>query len=409
MDKVKRLREKYPQFVYSNYSYNFSKNNLDIVFNFKIKPDLKFKTKITIKNVKQKRGLDNLIFHLGLIEMLNYWKATCSPEIAIEAGYLNSDGIKFLKKVIFKGMGQYFYENKINYLQNDFLKIKNDCKKKLSVNIQKNNKRRVLIPVGGGKDTPVTIELMRDDRNTLNGFILNPRKSQLNIARIGKLKNLIIVSRELDPKLLRLNKKIGLNGHVPFSAFLSCLSLIIATLTNSGRVAFSWEKSSNEPNIKYLGKWVNHQWSKSIEFEKLFNSYSKKHLAKNIEIFSPTRNFSESEIVKIFSKLEKYHQVFLSCNNAYKIGKKNNKWCGKCPKCLSVYMYLYPFLGKEKLKKIFKKDLFEDRKLIPLMKQLIGKEKFKPFECVGTIKENRKIFEMLKKQNKDKNNILLKI
>ncbi len=409
MDKVKNLRKKYPKFVYSNYSYRFLKNNLEIVFDFQTKPDLKFKTKIVIKNVKEKRGLDNLIFHLGLIEMFNYWKATCSPEIMIQAGYLNADGVKFLKRIIFNGMGQYFYENKINYLSKDFLKITINSRNKLGINNQKNNVKKILVPIGGGKDTPTTIELLRDDENTLNGFILNPRKSQSEIAKIGKLKEAIIVERKIDPKLLELNKKIGLNGHVPFSAFLSCLSLIIATLTNASRVAFSWEKSSNEPNVKYLGKWINHQWSKSMEFEKLFNSYARKYLTKNVEIFSPTRNFTELQIAEIFTKLGRYHKAFLSCNNAYKIDSKNNEWCGKCPKCLSVYLYLYPFLGKEKLKNIFKKNLFEDKKLIPLMKQLIGKERFKPFECVGTIKENRKVFEIIKKQNKDKNNILLKI
>lgn len=409
MNKVQNLRKTYPQFIYSGYSYRFIKNNLEIVFKFETKPDLKFQTKIIVKNVKEKRELDNLIFHLGLIEMLNYWKATCSPEILINAGYLNNDGLVFLKKVIFNGMGQYFYQNKINFLKKDFLKISVNSKGKLEVNNQRANSKKILIPIGGGKDTPTTIELLKDDKNILNSFILNPRKSQLEIVKVAKLKEVVIVERKLDKKLLEFNKKIGLNGHVPFSAFLSCLSLIVATLTNANRVAFSWEKSSNEPNIEYLGKWINHQWSKSIEFEKLFNAYAKKYLVKNIEIFSPTRNFSELQIAQIFSKLEKYHQVFLSCNNAYKIDSKNNDWCGKCPKCLSVYLYLYPFLGKENLKKIFKKNLFEDKTLIPLMKQMIGKEKFKPFECVGTIKENKRVFESIKKQNKDTKNILLKI
>jgi hypothetical protein len=51
-------------------------------------------------------------------------------------------------------------------------------------------------------------------------------------------------------------------------------------------------------------------------------------------------------------------------------------------------LILYPFLNEKRLIKIFGKNLFKEKKLLPLLKQLIGKRKFKPFECVGTKKEN---------------------
>ena len=41
------------------------------------------------------------------------------------------------------------------------------------------------------------------------------------------------------------------------------------------------------------------------------------------------------------------------------------------------------------LQKIFGADLFEDKTLLPTLKQLAGIEKEKPFECVGTINEVR--------------------
>ena len=62
-------------------------------------------------------------------------------------------------------------------------------------------------------------------------------------------------------------------------------------------------------------------------------------------------------------------------------------WCGKCPKCLSTYLTLYPYLG-EKTKEIFGKDLLEDAGLIPVVKGLLRENNVvKPFECVATVDE----------------------
>jgi len=208
------------------------------------------------------------------------------------------------------------------------------------------------------------------------------------------MKDIVIVERTLDKKIF--DKKY-LNGHVPFSAFLAFLGLIVARTHNYNTIAFSWEKSSNEGNVKYRGKNINHQWSKSQEFEDLFRKYSKKYLIKSIKFKNPLRKYTETEIIKKFAELKQYHSSFVSCNRAYTIKPTNTKWCGECSKCLFVYASLFPYLSKEELYKIFKKDLFEDKNLIPVAKQLISN---KPFECVGTIKETKEIFkECIKKDN----------
>ncbi len=68
--------------------------------------------------------MNNLVFHLGLMEIPTYWKATCSPEIVVKAGPLNKEQIKWWKDLIIKGMGQFFYENKIDWRSSNFLKIR---------------------------------------------------------------------------------------------------------------------------------------------------------------------------------------------------------------------------------------------------------------------------------------------
>ncbi|MFH1671275.1 MAG: hypothetical protein ABH889_00655, partial [Candidatus Portnoybacteria bacterium] len=190
----------------------------------------------------------------------------------------------------------------------------------------------------------------------------------------------------------------------PFSAYLAFLTLLVAAVFKYRQIAVSNEKSSNEGNVKYLGKTINHQWSKSFEFEKKFRKYCKEYLTENIEYSSYLRSLYEIQIAKLFSKYPKYFKVFLSCNEAYKTAsgtrKPEKKWCGNCSKCLFTYMILYPYLKKEKLVNIFGTDLYEEKKLLPLLQQLTGERGFKPFECVGTTTESRRALELSWKKTK---------
>jgi len=396
---VKSLRKKYPKFVYSDYSWEIKKKDLVISFNFIIEPDISFKPEVIIRNVDrkiEKNTLDNLVFHLGLIEMLSYWKATCSPLIEVRAGELNNGQIKWWKDLIFNGMGQFFYENNIDWRGRGFLKIKSKGKK--SKVFSGSLKKNILVPVGGGKDSLVTIELLK--KKKINCFSLNPISPVKNVMKIAGCKNPIIVERKIDKKLLQLNKKGFLNGHTPFSAYLAFLSVLLAVVSDYKYLAFSNERSSNEGNVKYLGKVINHQYSKSFAFEKKFRAYSKEFLASNVEYFSFLRPLYEIQIAKIFSCYPKYFSSFLSCNKAFKINSPNKKWCCKCPKCLFIYAVLYPFLDKKDILKIFGKDLFKDKGLIPLMEQLTTGN-FKPFECVGTKKESLVAFYLSSQKDKD--------
>lgn len=404
MEKFEELRNKYPRFVYRNYSYRLNDRDLEISFDFSIEKGVNFTPKIIVKNINKvrlkhinKKVLNNLIFHLGLIEILSYWKATCSPEIEIKAGQLNKTQEQWWRDLIFKGMGQFFYENKINYKSADFIKI-NSANGKNNGNgegdfekYQSALKERVLLPLGGGKDSIVSFEILKKNKE-INFFCLNANLAAKRIIEISGIKNPIFVERKIDDKLLELNRKGFLNGHTPFSAYLAFLSVFLAVIFDYKYVVFSNERSSNEGNVKYLKKTINHQYSKSFEFEKKFRKYSRKFLTEEADYFSFLRPLYEIQIAKLFSKYKQYFPAFLSCNEASKTysGRKipTGKWCGACPKCLFIFACLYPFLNKLLLEDIFGENIFGKINLIPLMEELIGEKDFKPFECVGTKKES---------------------
>lgn len=371
-----------------------------MTFWFRIEPQITLKPRITIKNIPEerlekigKRALNNFVFHLGMMEIPSYWKATCSPEIAVQAGYLDKDQAKWWHDLLIKGMGQYFFENKIDWRDKDFLKI--SVNPGIAAPAQETTdielKEGHLIPIGGGKDSVVTLNLLKEAGGRINCFLLNPSRASKKVVRIAGIKSPVVVERKIDSQLLELNKQGYLNGHTPFTAMLSFLASFCATLFDYQNVAFSNEKSADEGNILYLNKVINHQWAKTSEFEKMFKVYCQKYLAKNLNYGSFLRKYTELQIAKMFSRYPKYFGAFSSCNIGQKTGEA---WCCACPKCLFSYLILYPFLKEKDMLKIFSQDLFANKKLLPLLRDILGQGKQKPFECVGTYKEAQEALKL---------------
>lgn len=390
----KDLRKKYPIFVYRKYDYKIDGDDLLISFLFAIDPDIVFAPTLRFKNISQDRlaSLDkavfnNFAFHLGLAEIPSYWKSTCSSKIIIEAGYLDNYQLDWWKDLILNGMGQFFYENKIDFTSPDFISLSSTSKNSLPFS-KNSSSSGVLIPVGGGKDSAVTLELLKDFPRAA-AFLVNPTKAALDTVRLSGLKEQIVVERNIDDKLSELNKKGYLNGHTPFSSVIAYLSSFAAYLYGYKDIALSNERSSDEENTEYLDRKINHQYSKTFEFENKFREYLDKYLS-DANYFSFLRPVYEIQIAKIFSNMDKYFNVIRSCN----VGQKTNTWCSNCSKCLSTYILLKPFLGPEKTNKIFGEDLVHKPELKGTLSELIDDGKVKPFECVGTREELKIALQM---------------
>ena len=382
----KELRTKYPEFYYKSYKWKIVGNNLSLSFQFSAGEYI-FNPKIVFKDIDIEKiskigaGLDNLVFSIGMVELLSYWKAFCSPKIIIESGRLDDYQIKWWHDLLMNGMGQFFYENKIDFSEPSFVSYvsSNEGKVVNPINITSN---KILVPVGGGKDSSVTIEILSNNFDDVSAFLLNPSKASIETVKLSGSSSLI-VKRELDSKIFELNEKGFLNGHTPFTTFLSFCSILSGVIGNFGTVAFSNERSSDEENVNFNGVKINQQYSKNFDFENKFREYNKRYLS-NINYFSFLRPLYDIQIAKIFSKFNKYFSVIRSCN----VGQKTDSWCGKCPKCLSTFILFYPFLKEETLK-MFGKNLLEDKDLEPLLKALTNDQEVKPFECVGTRHELR--------------------
>ncbi|MEI6773401.1 MAG: hypothetical protein WCL18_00800 [bacterium] len=201
----------------------------------------------------------------------------------------------------------------------------------------------------------------------------------------------LLMLRHMDPTLFEMNQQGYYNGHVPISGIIAFVLVAAAYLYDYTYIIMSNEKSANEGNTVMDGIEINHQRSKSYQFESDFSEYSKKYLSPDVKYFSLLRGMYEIKIANIFAQYPHYFDIFSSCNNNFKIIENNkttdHRRCGICPKCAFVYTTLRPFISDENTKKIFDQELYENNTLLPLYKELLGIDGIKPFECVGTNEE----------------------
>ena len=415
--KYDAFRQTYPEFVYECYQYDVQSDGLHIVFTFRIGDSILFTPAAFVPNRpflnfdQPKETMDTLVFNMGMIELISYWKCLCPPKVVVKCGSLSDSQIDFWKKIYFNGLGEFFYINGIHATIEDFIKI--ECPNKgfrglgekgcrvfgikqtlkpsnpltfKPSNPQTLNQANYLVPIGGGKDSVVTLELLSD---FLAGgkrpvpLIMNPRGATIGCIEAAgySMDDVLVIHRTIHPRLLELNSQGCLNGHTPFSAMLAFYTLLASQLSGIPNIALSNESSANEATVADTG--VNHQYSKSLEFENDFRSYVAENISPQYNYFSFLRPLSELQIAMLFSRYGKYHPVFRSCN----AGSKEDIWCGRCAKCLFAYIILSPFIPPQQLDTIFGKNMLDDPAMRQFFDELTGHAETKPFECVGTIDE----------------------
>ncbi|MFW5792649.1 MAG: hypothetical protein ACOCWC_00095 [Bacteroidota bacterium] len=389
--KFNELRSEYPLFIFEKYEYSIEKEKLNLVFHFNINekyyfyPKLKFllNDSFIAENLSENL-LKNAIFNIGMIELLSYWKPTCSPKILIKPYTLNKQQIAFWTKLYFNGLGEFFYTNNIETAEEDLFEFSfaNGAPITPAAEFAELDDNYI-IPVGGGKDSVVSMELLKKLSKKNTGLVVNQRGATKEVLKVGNYSSneVLEIERTIDPMLISLNDLGFLNGHTPFSALLAFVCSLGALLSKTKNIALSNESSANEVTIP--GTKINHQYSKSFEFENDFRSYYKEFVTPSVNYFSFLRPLNELQIAAIFADLKKYHNAFKSCN----AGSKTDIWCCNCSKCLFTYIILSPFLSEEDLISIFGENLYNNKLLKEYLEQLTGYAKDKPFECVGTIDE----------------------
>ena len=387
------LIRKYPEFIYHGYDITEQDNGIKVVYHFETVGLTEFHPYWILPETGIDRNdpvFEEFIFSLGMVELVSYWKAACPPLVRVECGYLSDEQIEWWKKLYYHGLGEFFYTNGVDTDMKRFMTIETAGVERKRTVASKKELSGCMIPVGGGKDSIVSLHVLSQYGNTQDNmcFMMNHRNSAFASALLAgyRPEDIYRPKRYLDRTIVELNKQGFLNGHTPLSALIAFAASMSAYICGKKYVALSNESSANEASV--AGSDVNHQYSKSFEFEKDFAEYLNKFIPCGVKYFSLLRPLSEIQIAAIFAELKEYHPVFRSCN-AGNAGTKFDTWCLDCSKCLFVVMILSPFLSDDEIKDIFRINLLNSGsdKMKGYFEQLIGLHESKPFECVGSVDE----------------------
>jgi UDP-N-acetyl-alpha-D-muramoyl-L-alanyl-L-glutamate epimerase len=388
---------RYSKFVFESYAYDPARALLSLRYRFadgpRFEEHLIFDFPSRTLSPDADAALDRFFRLIFLFSGVSYYKTFVPPRLVCEAFPLDRQTVEFLQNSYEKGLAEFAWRNRISlqgHCKFDFDPIASPAPIALEL------PRRTCVPVGGGKDSVVTLECLKAAGENVVLFSLGDAQP-INACIAAAGLPFIRVSRRLDPGLLKLNDGGALNGHVPITGILSAIVLACAVLSGFDTIAMSNEHSASAPNLTVDGVAINHQFSKSFEFERDFASYIASHISPDIAYFSLLRSLSEIEIARRFSRYPQYFGCFRSCNTAFRQSpaKRGRHWCCECPKCRFVFLALAPSVTKHEMISIFGRNMLDDNAQSDGFAALCGLREHKPFECVGEIAESATVMAHL--------------
>ncbi|MGV8831052.1 MAG: hypothetical protein ACOH2N_03675 [Devosia sp.] len=316
---------------------------------------------------------------------VSYFKLKAPLAIAAPQIALNQAERAFVIDVYENGLGEFYARNNLLRFGKLTLAAPHDsAEKQPRVALPD----RTLLPIGGGKDSLVSVDLLTHTGVAFTPFAVNPKGPILtSVDKIGTPP--VYVTRRLDPEMIALGSQPGYyNGHVPSTAINSMIAALCALLYGYNQIVLSNERSASEGNVEFDGRQTNHQYSKSLGFERLIAGILGDATGGALTYFSLLRPYSEARIASLFTHESKFDKVFSSCNRNFRLtGNDGPLWCGECPKCHFVFLIFAPFMAKDRLLAIFGKDLLDNPAHEASFRELAGLAGQKPWECVGEILE----------------------
>lgn len=387
----------YSEFVFESCRYDAAEAMLSLRYQFEDGPrfeeSLTFEVPPRALSPAEAEALERIFRLIFLLAGVSYYKAFVPPTLRCEAFPLDRDTSEFLRGFYRNGLAEFAWKNRVS--------LQDSCRFRIdpvapAAPIALALPRRSCVPIGGGKDSLVTVECLKAAGEELVLFALGDARPIADCIAAAGLPS-IRVRRRLDPGLLALNDSGALNGHVPITGILSAIALASAVLAGCDTVVMSNEHSASAPNLTVGGLGINHQFSKSLEFERDFAGYVQSHISPDLAYFSLLRPLTEIEIARRFARYKQYFGIFRSCNTAFRQSpaERGRSWCGNCPKCRFVFLALAPFVGRRELIEIFGRDLLADETQLDGFMALCGLSQHKPFECVGEIAESAAIMAQL--------------
>ncbi len=287
-----------------------------------------------------------------LLAGVSYYKTAAPPVLDLGATALTEAELTLLREFYLQGLGEFAYRNTLDLTP---LRIEATRADPPAAASQRDpaTQQRALVPFGGGIDSIVVVERVRRLADVTLFVVSRPADRFAAIEQPAAVTGLPVTraEREIDPQLLRSAELGFLNGHVPVTGILSAIAVLAAVLEDRDAVVMSNEWSASIPTLQYQGRPVNHQYSKSADFEAGFRAVLAEHQMP--DYFSWLRDRTELWVGREFAALDRYHGSFRSCNKAFYAdpARRLDHWCGQCDKCCFIDLILAPFMSAAALKR----------------------------------------------------------
>lgn len=349
---------------------------------------------------------------LHLVLGVSYYKIFVPPVI-VHPYAMSEDEAAFWNDVWLNGLGEFLYVNKLPAERLAKFTAQEGQTFEGESALETNG---ALLGIGGGKDSIVAGELLKALNVPVAGFVMATGEQLGQTQAVAETMGVELhaIRRTLDQKLLAIQEQPGAyKGHVPISLAFALVGTVLAVANKSAYVVVANEAGTSLPRgIRWEGRDVNHQWSKSFEAEQQIQNFIKTNVSQNITYFSAIRQLTSVGVAKIFAKFPQYFEVFTSDNFVFRIDpskRPNGRWSLESPKSLSSYLLLAPWLSDEDLKRTFTTDFLNEHSLKDLFLALTGQEGEPPLDCVGTVGELELSINLLDEQGRYKDTYLMQL
>ena len=152
----------YQTFIFK--SYNFDRSTKTLTLEYGYDDELSFTETYTFDfeladydEAVMDKACQLLFFMAGV----SYYKSYLAPSISVQAGVISNSLAAFLSKTYQRGLGEFFYVNKLDPLFEILFPVNTNDQPA----ILKSNGTGCLVGLGGGKDSLVSVELLRNTQN----------------------------------------------------------------------------------------------------------------------------------------------------------------------------------------------------------------------------------------------------
>lgn len=357
----------------------------------------------------QRASLRALHLALGI----SYYKIFLPTKIA-HPYTMSADEAAFWNDVWRNGLGEYLYVNKLSPDQLAQFSAQEGTPLQVTAP-DTPAKTTALLGIGGGKDSIVAGEMLKATGTAVEGFVMatGEQLGQAKAVATTMSIPLHVVERTLDKQLLSLQEQPGAyKGHVPISLIFGLVGASLAIAMGDSYVVVANEASASIPRHTADFGIVNHQWSKSFEFELKLQAFIHEQITPGVTYFSAIRQLTSVGVAKLFAAYPQYFEVFTSDNFVFRIDpskRPNARWSLESPKSLSSFMLLAPWLSESDLLRTFGQNFLDEASLETLFLELTGRQGEQPLDCVGTIDELVLSLNLATEQNKFTSSRLMKL